>query len=81
MLKKRHCRQCDGTGITGKGFCQVCKGKGYTEVLDTPKKTSSDIHPSDINPIDATLLLHRVARNTTAEQFSRILEGYMNESE
>lgn len=33
MLTHRSCSECDHTGITEKGFCHMCKGKGYVEVV------------------------------------------------
>ncbi|MES9681680.1 hypothetical protein ABWK22_01945 [Gottfriedia acidiceleris] len=42
MLKNRSCSWCDSTGLTEKGFCHMCKGKGSVEVINDPAEQVSD---------------------------------------
>lgn len=72
MLKNRSCSWCDNTGITNKGFCVMCEGKGYTEVLEKAEVILRQ--PT----VDLASLLHSVSVHTTTEQFSNIMDDYLS---
>jgi DnaJ-class molecular chaperone len=72
MLKNRSCSWCDNTGITDKGFCHMCKGKGYTEVIE---KAEVILRQPTVNLAD---LLHFVSKHTSTEQFNNIMNDYLS---
>ncbi|AKR36536.1 hypothetical protein ORN01_13605 [Bacillus cereus] len=66
MLKNRSCSWCDSTGITEKGFCCMCKGKGYMEVIDQA------VFAAKQQP-NLSCLIRAISKHTTPEQFSNIM--------
>lgn len=77
MSHSRPCAWCDSTGITEKGFCAMCKGKGSVEVVEhKPHKNTCNCGCEK----KAHRLLQIVASHTHADQFARIFSAYTKET-
>ncbi|MFE4029268.1 hypothetical protein ACFX4N_24260 [Priestia sp. YIM B13551] len=74
MLKSRTCLSCDNTGITPRGFCYDCKGKGYVEVVQHSEALSQQGKP------DIIMLLIAISKNTTHEQYHQIIQDYLEKT-
>ena len=71
MIIKRACVNCDSTGLAPKGFCPMCKGVGYTEVISKEDETNNYIS------IEEADLLQIVAKYTDSSQFTKIINEYV----
>lgn len=71
MIVKRACVNCDSTGLAQKGFCPMCKGVGYTEVIS---KVEEDTNYISMEEAD---LLQIVAKHTDSSQFTKIINEYV----
>lgn len=71
MISKRACVYCDSTGLAQKGFCPMCKGVGYTEVIRKVEEGPNYISMEEAD------LLQIVAKYTDSSQFTRILNEYV----
>ena len=77
MSHSRPCAWCDSTGITEKGFCAMCKGRGSTEVIETkPHSNTCTCGCED----KVNKLLKIVAVHTQSDEFARIFRAYTKET-
>lgn len=70
MVKKRDCKNCDGTGLVSVDFeysiiCRNCNGNGFQEITEKqrPRYKEEEI----LN------LLHIVSKHTTTQQYEQII--------
>lgn len=84
MTEQKMCIDCHGTGLTMRGFCQICKGEGYRQVLETiapaapsPAAAFQSYVEQQGGSIDPMKLFSVIKSHTTKKQLTDIMNDFI----